>query len=260
LVSVSTVEQELHANSKSDQVILAETARLERDYPTQKIEPANFESLFEERLSQYDDDRSLISTERSDQDAVVARLREANTAFSEARRGDTSTRSREQALQRLENGYTKYKEIVTNLNTGRKFYNDLAKIVNRFRDECQNFAYQRRVEAGQLEEELANAMSALSIGQNQGLEEQRQRGLLREQYGVKVPKEEPLTAPVPKATATGMWNPEMGIRFGAPPAQQQPQQQQDRTGIGNVHNPAYPNTARPRAPGQWEVSQGVRFG
>lgn len=117
----------------------------------QKIEPAQFENLFEERLQCYEGDRAMVSEEQVEQKGVTSRLKEANTAFAAARVGDTSTKKREQALQRLENGYIKYKEIVSNLNTGRKFYNDLASIANRFQDDAKNFAYQRRVEAGQIE-------------------------------------------------------------------------------------------------------------
>ena len=131
--------------------ILAETARLERDYPMQKIEPAQFEDLFAERLQRYDGDRAMVIEEREEQERLSSQIKEANAAFANAKRGDSSTKEREQALQRLENAYFKYKEIVSNLDVGRKFYNDLAKTVNRFRDECSAFAYQRRIEAGQIE-------------------------------------------------------------------------------------------------------------
>ena len=243
----------------TDYVILAETARLERELPMQKIEPAQFENLFEERLARYDEDRKQIAKESEEQDQLSRQLKEANTEFANARRGDSSTREREQALQRLENAYVKYKEIISNIDTGRKFYNDLAKIVNRFRDDCKNFAYQRRIEAGQLESDLSNAMSALNLSQTTSLQDQKQRESLRSHYSAKAPSSEPLTAPVPTRAAAappqvpspGIWNPDVGIKFGGPP----PQQQQAN---GNVHNPAYPNT-RGRG-GQWDVSQGVRFG
>lgn len=130
---------------------MAEAGRLEREYPMQKIEPAQFEDLFEKRLERYDPDRAMIVEEEEDQEGISSRLKEANASFLHARRGDSSTHEREQALQKLENAYNKYKEIVSNLDVGRKFYNDLAKIVSRFRDDCRSFAYQRRTEAGQLE-------------------------------------------------------------------------------------------------------------
>ena len=117
----------------------------------QKIEPAQFEDLFEQRLERYDDDRRIVSDEQEEQERISLELAEVNAAFVDARKGDSSTRERERALQSLENAFLKYKEIVSNLNVGRKFYNDLAKIVIRFRDECKDFRYQRRVEAGKLE-------------------------------------------------------------------------------------------------------------
>lgn len=134
-----------------DPIILREAARLEREYPMQKIEPANFENLFEQRLQLYEPDLELVSEERETQDNLVTKLQEANANFVAARRGDSSSKEREQALQKLENAYYKFKEIVSNLDVGRKFYNDLAKIVSRFRDDCREFIYQRRNEAEQLE-------------------------------------------------------------------------------------------------------------
>ncbi|KAG8527943.1 uncharacterized protein KY384_006859 [Bacidia gigantensis] len=240
--------------------LLLETARLEREFPMQKIEPANFEDLFQERLDQYDEDQERIKTEASTQKRLMTKIKEANSAFANARKGDTSTREREKALQQLENAYVKYKEIIANMDTGRKFYNDLAKIVTRFRDDSKKFAYQRRVDANQLEGELENAMSALNLDQTNALNEQKQRDALRTQYSSKAPPtpSEPLAAPLPQranvqpppaappAVATaGMWNPEMGIKFGQAQG-------------GNLHNPAYPQTKG--RPGPWDMSQGVRFG
>lgn len=117
----------------------------------QKIEAVQFEDLFENRLQRYDEDQERVTEEGEEQETILNELREANTAFLNARRGDTASREREQALQRLEQAYHTFKEIVRNLETGRKFYNDLAPIVSRFKDQCRDFRYQRRVEAGQIE-------------------------------------------------------------------------------------------------------------
>ena len=132
--------------------LLRETARLERDFPMQKIEAAQFETFFERRLEEiYDSDKDAVQAEASEQEALLKRLQDANATFTAARKGDTTTREREQALQRLENAYFKYKEIISNLEAGRKFYNDLARMVTRFRDEARGFVYQRRSEASQIE-------------------------------------------------------------------------------------------------------------
>ena len=117
----------------------------------QKIEAIQFEDLFEARLQRYDDDRIMVSHQKETQEELISQLQEANRAFVNVRCGDNSTKEREQALQRLENAYLKYKEIASNLDTGRKFYNDLAKIVVRFREECREFRYKRRTEASQIE-------------------------------------------------------------------------------------------------------------
>ncbi|KAF2086157.1 BRO1-domain-containing protein [Saccharata proteae CBS 121410] len=144
----------LKTKAKQDDInpeLLQETARLQREYPMQSIEAVQFENLFEDRLHKYDMDNEMVVEEEQEQQAVIRRVHEANAAFVNARQGDSSTRQREKALQTLENAFFRYKEIISNLDTGRKFYNDLAKIVGKFRDECRNFAYQRRAGATQLE-------------------------------------------------------------------------------------------------------------
>lgn len=117
----------------------------------QAIQASQFEDLFEEQLHLYDTDLDMVTREQQDQDEIAARVQEANWAFTRAHTGDASTKERERALQELENGYLKYKEILSNIEVGRKFYNDLAKIVGRFRDDSKAFVHKRRMEASQLE-------------------------------------------------------------------------------------------------------------
>ncbi len=131
--------------------ILAETARLERAYPNTQIVPAHFEDFFEKRLERYGEDIASIKTDAGEQEDKLRELTHANAEFLRARKGDTTTKERERALQTLEEAYFKYKEVVNNLEVGRKFYNDLSKIVGRFREEARTFAYSRRAEASQLE-------------------------------------------------------------------------------------------------------------
>jgi programmed cell death 6-interacting protein len=233
----------LKEKAKADDVgpaLLSEAARLEREYPMQKIEPGQFEKLFERRLEMYESDREAISTEQDEQDQIVARLRETNKAFTDARRGDTSTKERQKALQTLDTAYAKYKELINNLETGRKFYNDLAGHVNRFRENCKAQVSERRVEASQLEAELA--------GQDMGrLNLQETRRELRSQTGVAQTRshaqhpqngEAAMTAPTPTRShpaglpsngplpvnvaggtigGGGVWTPDLGIKFGGPP-------------------------------------------
>ncbi|PTU17382.1 hypothetical protein P175DRAFT_0496537 [Aspergillus ochraceoroseus IBT 24754] len=133
------------------QALVTEAARLERESPMQAIQASQFEDLFASRLRRYDEDQEMVIQEQNDQDQIAAQVREANRALTRAHTGDASTKEREKALQELENGYLKYKEIISNIEVGRKFYNDLAKIVGRFRDDCKAFVHKRRMEASQLE-------------------------------------------------------------------------------------------------------------
>ena len=129
------------------------------------VEAVQFENLFDKRLQMYDVDQDMVQEEEKEQAEAIKRLQDANAAFLIARRGDQSNKKREQALQNLENAYIKYKEIISNLDVGRKFYNDLAKIVNRFRDDARSFAYQRKSEASGLEKCVSSDNSMTDANQ-----------------------------------------------------------------------------------------------
>ena len=146
--------ESIREKSKRDDInanILVETARLERAYPNTQIVPAHFEDFFEKRLQRYDEDILSVKSDEKEQDSLLRELSHANSEFVRARKGDTTTKEREKALQRLEEAYFMYKEVVNNLEVGRKFYNDLSKIVGRFKEEARTFSYTRRAEAAQLE-------------------------------------------------------------------------------------------------------------
>jgi programmed cell death 6-interacting protein len=226
--------ENVRMKAKSDDVnadLLREAARLEREHPMQTIEAVQFENFFDKRLEMYAADRDDINAERTEQDNLIGRVQQANASFNTARKGDTSTKDREQALQNLENAYLAYKEIISNLETGRKFYNDLASIVTRFRDDCRNFVYQRRADASALENDLSTSMAQMSLqtaNQTSLRQQKHQETLMNQQQPRATPRTEPpLAAPLPTranvglppvsgaaSPTPGMWTPDMGIRFG----------------------------------------------
>lgn len=136
--------------------ILKEAARLERTYPTTSIVPAHFEDFFDKRLDKlYEPEVEALHKEAKEQEQLVAQLDRANREFEAQKRSGSSRgqKEREQALQRLDSAYYKYKEILNNLDVGRKFYNDLSKIVGQgFRDVTKSWVAQRRMESRVLEE------------------------------------------------------------------------------------------------------------
>ncbi|KAF2720763.1 BRO1-domain-containing protein [Polychaeton citri CBS 116435] len=159
----------LRTKAREDDVnpdLLKEATRLEREMPMQPVSASQFESLFDRRLRKYEPDEAEVKKEGDDQDALLDRMRAANASFQQAKKGDSSSKEREQALQDLENGYNTYKQILRDLEAGRKFYNDLSALTTRFRDECRNYVYARRAEAQGLESDLITAMQSLSVQQS----------------------------------------------------------------------------------------------
>ncbi|KAF3007875.1 pH-response regulator protein palA/rim20 [Curvularia kusanoi] len=247
----------LRTKAKQDDInpeLLREAARLEREYPMQTIEAVQFENLFDRRLQMYDVDQDMVQEEEKEQAEATKRLQDANASFLIARRGDQSTKQREQALQNLENAYFKYKEIISNSDVGRKFYNDLAKIVNRFRDDARSFAYQRKSEASQIESDLATRMSSLNLQQatSESLQKQKAADAQNPQYGADAHAETPLTAPKPTRASiapSGMWTPDVGIKFGT---------------VGTVGAiPTSSGNTRPAngpaQDGRWDPTKGLKF-
>lgn len=120
--------------------------------------------LFETRLStRYSVEHTSLQNESLEQSRLESRLHEANTGFTTTRKLGTSTQEREAALQALENGYFKYREIVQNLETGRKFYNDLGKLLARLRETVKGWCLERMSEAKTLESDLVSSVEAMRI-------------------------------------------------------------------------------------------------
>lgn len=124
-------------------------------------DPADFEEFFAQRLeSHYVGNKEEFRFDQTETEELRARLREANAAFVKSRRTDTSLEERERALQKLETGYSKFLEIAQNLDEGRKFYNELARMLSRYREEIRGFVYQRKKDARDLEGYESTALLA----------------------------------------------------------------------------------------------------
>ncbi|KAI5809570.1 putative pala protein [Peziza echinospora] len=167
----------LREKAKNDDItteILNETARLERTNPHLKIDPAVFDHLFQLRLTRhYAQDQRDLTTEITEQTALTTRLGDANSAFVAARNSSSSIPGeRDKALQQLENAYFKYREVISGLDKGRTFYNDLAKLFVRYKEEVRNWTAARRLEARRLDEELSvvgvQAPVSAAVGRREG--------------------------------------------------------------------------------------------
>ena len=248
--------ESLRSKAEEDDInpdILREASRIEREYPMQKIEAAQFESFFDQRLERYKPDEALPKEEQREQNELLSQLAEANTALTTARRGDGSTREREQALQQVESAYFAYKEIIQNLDVGRKFYNELGPIVAKFRDECKGFAYQRRDEAAQLEVDITTSLPMANLNIARQQEPVQQHHQQQQQMGAGARVASPLVAPKPVNPA--VWSPDNGIKFAE--ASSGPT---SSTRSESILTPPGMPTSSGQGRGHWDPTRGVKFG
>ncbi|KAL1921126.1 uncharacterized protein VTP21DRAFT_10842 [Calcarisporiella thermophila] len=230
--------EELRKLAEMDDIgpaLIRETAKLTSNSPTVKIEPAQFEDLFEEQLKKYEPFRRGLKEEEEQQEKLLATIADKQEKFVAARRSSSNIVQREKALQNLDTAFQKYKEIQTNLREGIKFYNDFEKILAAFRDNCNDFRFARKVESTDLINELNSAVANMSLNQQQPL---------------------PADASAKPSLHYGSgatWNPALGIQFSgggggasSQPQSASPQQQQQpqRQGTG----------------GTWHPGMGISFG
>jgi len=265
--------ESLRTKGQADDInpdLLREAGRLERELPGRALEASQFDELFDQRLRKYDADQANSKADQEEQDALLSSLKENNTSFIAARRGDTSTKAREEALQKLENGYFAYKEIIQDLEVGRKFYNDLAGLVNKFRNDCRNFASQRRSEAVQLESDIATSLPMANLHLDQrsaqpqarsmqtASEEQRRHASRLSTTAQPLAAPRPVKAQTPAVTADNgagsstMWTPDMGIKFAGVTT---PNGQTIANG-GGAAAAAVPGKGRDA---RWDPSRGMQF-
>ncbi|EEY19547.1 pH-response regulator protein palA/rim-20 [Verticillium alfalfae VaMs.102] len=252
--------------------ILKEAARLERTDDWTKLYEPELEGVEKEDAEQ---ERMMTEIER-----VNREIREP--AKEQHRRG---TAEREQALQRLDNAYYKYKEIVNHLDVGRKFYNDLSKVVGQnFRDPVKVWVSERRIDAKSLEEELSMPpLGSLSMNRTpvasppvssyQAEQQQHANSYFGSNAGPAAnthaqrphqqvhspPAEAHVQSwagstvepqqPQPVPPVSNMWTPDMGIRFGGPAG-----------GHGAAAPAAHPPGPRQASGGTWDPNSGIRFG
>ncbi|KAI6246716.1 pH-response regulator protein palA/RIM20 [Erysiphe necator] len=211
--------------------ILAESIRLENLYPSQKITAAHFEDFLEERLSKYDPYICALQTEENEQNRQLMQLEICHKEFMKAKVDDgVIGKQREKTLQELENAYFQYKEIIVNLESGRKFYNDLNQIIRKFGDEAKFWAAQRSEECIRIERDLeAGQITSEPIIQSQSPENHQIQDTkvhcnqtwqkissfsnesLEEAQSLNFPPHHEKASP--KEPVIAVWNPSLGINF-----------------------------------------------
>ncbi|KAI0049741.1 pH-response regulator [Auriscalpium vulgare] len=122
------------------------------------VQPSIFEDTLDEEIAKYDKFRNDIQQGGEKQGELLGMLKARMQTFLESRRDDRSVKERENALQSLDLAYHKYKEITRHLEEGLQFYNDLAALLMKFKENCKGWVNDRRSEMLSLTQTM-NAMS-----------------------------------------------------------------------------------------------------
>jgi programmed cell death 6-interacting protein len=133
-----------------DPLLVREATRLESESVNRRINVDQLTILFGKRLAAYDSDQNLVREEEHNQEQLIEKFKQTHDRFVAARKGDTSSNKRAQALQSLDKAYLNYKKIISNLEGAKKFYKDFLVSAGKFRDDCQAYTYKRRAEAAHM--------------------------------------------------------------------------------------------------------------
>lgn len=157
------------------------------------IDERSFEDVYEKHITMFNSDLRFLEDLKHAQIALEGNIDDLNQEF-ESEYQHTNNESqckRQEVLQTLENVYTKYLELISNLNEGSKFYSDFIIKSNSVLKECDEYVYHRRVEGRELELFLNNQEVPIeSIDPQQ------------------------LTPNFLPQSMGGTWNPNQGIKFG----------------------------------------------
>ena len=108
-----------------------------------EIDAASFEDFFARRLSLYNWFQTLLENTNSQVEELMQKLESANRDYDQMWQEMSASPERIEALQQLSIAYQKFREIHSNLEEGRTFYNNLSKMVSNFQDKVRQYAHSR---------------------------------------------------------------------------------------------------------------------
>ncbi|TPX56668.1 hypothetical protein PhCBS80983_g04377 [Powellomyces hirtus] len=111
-----------------------------------KREEIENEALFAQQLQKYDQFQTSIAQLLEEQEKCLATIVEANRLFIDSKQTNGMIQEREQALQNLDNAYKAFREISGNMQEGLKFYTEFQAVLQRFLNNCKDYAMTRGVD------------------------------------------------------------------------------------------------------------------
>lgn len=121
---------------------------------TNDVSEADFEPVYRQHMRLFNDDMQFVETLKNKQMVLEQKIDELNNKFNELYHGDNEPHpntERKDSLQVLEDIYSRYLQLITNINEARKFYNDFKGRGNVVIGECDEFINKRREEAQKFE-------------------------------------------------------------------------------------------------------------
>ncbi|CAG8477414.1 9472_t:CDS:10, partial [Racocetra persica] len=126
--------------------LLKEAAKITANGTAIKIEPAHFEELFSEELKKYDKYLELVQRETENQEKLLSNIERKYQELTEERNRVMNTFGRSETLEKFNTAYQKFKEILSNLQEGIKFYRNFETTLREYKKKCQEFAAFRHKE------------------------------------------------------------------------------------------------------------------
>ncbi|GAA6017786.1 hypothetical protein JCM10207_000501 [Rhodosporidiobolus poonsookiae] len=221
---------------------------------------ADFEELLQSEASRltgpYDDELRRSGAQQED---LLNEIKTLNAAYLDARRIEPSVvHDREQALQLYDQAHAKYVEMLTNLQEGLRFYADLSKLLSELRDACKSYAYARDASASSAPPapELAPPVpTAPPIPETTNTPAHQPRTPSRTRLGTTAAATP--AASTPRSTRSSA---RTRVEPPAPPAESAPvpAARTPRAKTAGRRTQDEPAPATPS--GEWDPSQGIRFG
>ncbi|TPX67068.1 hypothetical protein SpCBS45565_g04044 [Spizellomyces sp. 'palustris'] len=126
------------------------------------------DELFNQQLRKYDHFQDTVQNMIDQQEQTLAAIQETNRKFVESKQTSGMIREREEALQNLDNAYKAFKDITSNMQEGVKFYSDFQNVLNKFSQNCKDFAMTRSVDKKDQIAELQRSVTNLHVSEPQG--------------------------------------------------------------------------------------------
>lgn len=153
----------LEMKSKDNNIL----PKLIEEYKTRQneiseINEASFEMVYSQHMKMFNEDLVFVEELKNKQIILENKINELNNTFNEKfpnDKGDGSQSERKETLQFLEDVYSQYLQLITNLNEAAKFYNDFLTRGSSVITICDEFVAKRREEASSFEQEFVKQLT-----------------------------------------------------------------------------------------------------